>query len=142
MYYPDADRDGYGRSAGAVSSCTKPSGDYAEVGGDCADDDDRVHPSQTTYFAAAYPTPSGGDSFDYDCSGAETPDPAQMAAAPSCGLLSLVDCGGAGYGPTNRTGNGVNAICGSTSVITCKANTLGLLCGPQTESVDAAHRCR
>ncbi|MFH1464755.1 MAG: MopE-related protein [Pseudomonadota bacterium] len=42
-WYPDADRDGYGDDASAMSACQQPSGTVAE-GGDCDDTDAHVHP--------------------------------------------------------------------------------------------------
>ena len=42
-WYPDADGDGYGDEAGAVTSCSPPDG-HVDVSGDCDDDDDTIYP--------------------------------------------------------------------------------------------------
>lgn len=121
-FYPDTDKDTYGRSTGTVTGCAPPpSGNWSTVGGDCDDDDENVHPKQTNYFDAPHSTSGGIHSFDYDCSGAEEGDPSQVGAAPTCTLLA---CSGTGYVPTSRTGPGVNALCGSTVQATCKVGTL------------------
>ena len=43
MYYPDTDGDGFGDEEAGVLSCEAVSG-YVEVGGDCNDEKDTVHP--------------------------------------------------------------------------------------------------
>ncbi|MBI5537237.1 MAG: putative metal-binding motif-containing protein [Deltaproteobacteria bacterium] len=65
-YYPDADKDGFGASAGSVQACTPPAGDWTTNSGDCDDND-----------AARYPgNPEVCDGKDNDCDGA-TPEPGQ-----------------------------------------------------------------
>jgi hypothetical protein len=138
-FYPDADKDTFGRSTGTVIGCAPPAiGNWSTVGGDCDDDDENVHPKQTTYFDNPHSTSGGIHSFDYDCSGAEEGDPSQVGAAPVCSTLSL-GCTGTGYVKTSRTGPGVNALCGSTVQSTCKVNVLA--CNAVLVTV-SAYRCK
>ncbi len=139
-FYPDADGDHYGVTDGAVTACAAPNaGQWSTESGDCDDDDASVHPKQTTYFGEPYTTPAG-DSFDYDCSGAEDPDPALPGAAPACGGLSALGCSGSGYAATNRSGAGKNALCGSKSVTTCTPSAL--TCAASTTATQDGYRCR
>lgn len=69
-YYRDRDGDGYGDPATATTSCQPPPGHVA-LGGDCLDANPNVHPNQISFFSVSYALPSGGESFDYDCSGNE-----------------------------------------------------------------------
>ena len=55
-WYPDADGDGFGDDAGAVTSCTAPP-DHVAVGGDCDDGDAAVYPGATEIC----------DGIDNDC---------------------------------------------------------------------------
>ncbi|MBP6574412.1 MAG: hypothetical protein KA230_08175, partial [Flavobacteriales bacterium] len=57
-YYPDADSDGYGATAGAITACTQPPNTVL-VGGDCADDNAAVNPSAAEIC----------DGLDNDCDG-------------------------------------------------------------------------
>ncbi|MEZ4272777.1 MAG: MopE-related protein [Myxococcota bacterium] len=61
MWYPDADKDGYGTDTGAISACVPPL-NYAPVGGDCNDNNALVHPGALEI---------GGDHQDSDCDGME-----------------------------------------------------------------------
>jgi hypothetical protein len=61
IFYEDDDGDTYGDPSSQTEACTRPAG-YAERGGDCDDDDPRVHPGQTAYFTAP-----GANGWDYDC---------------------------------------------------------------------------
>jgi hypothetical protein len=146
VFFPDDDGDGFGRTSDGVRACEKPPGQWASAGGDCADGEPRAHPAQRIYFPEPYTnSTSDGEepSFDYDCNGYEDSDPRQPGGAPSCGVLSITECGGTGYISGERPGGkeGVNVLCGSRSMFTCKPNTLGLLCGPVHAIVDEALRC-
>jgi hypothetical protein len=143
-WYPDGDGDSYGRSVAAsevVWACPKPRGDWAPRPGDCHDANALVHPGQRSYFGQSYRKPDGTESFDYDCSGNEEGNPSQARGPESCGLLSLTLCAGAGYAPTPRQGQGVDAYCGSTTRATCRpAGLLG--CQTVSEPEDEPYRCR
>src|SRR6185503_5455997 len=73
-YFVDDDNDGVGRNDSTRLSCEHPPGAWAIRGGDCDDANPEVFPGQTQYFARAY-TRGSTESFDYDCSGSEDPDP-------------------------------------------------------------------
>ena len=117
-YYVDGDRDGFGRDDSALWACARPSGSWATRGADCNDADNRVFPGQTAFFASAF-TYAAGDSFDYDCSGGEQPDPAQQGPAPNCADLPVSDCTGAGFASTGRAGATADPTCGSTRLVEC-----------------------
>ena len=139
-WFPDGDGDGFGRSSAQVSTCPAPtSGKWVAKGGDCNDDDPSVFPQQSDYKSSGYAV-SGGVSFDYDCSGQEQPDPAQQGA-PACGSLLVVNCAGSGFANTNRTGAGVNPLCGSKTFVTCSAKD-ALLCEGLSMQVAEGVRCR
>jgi hypothetical protein len=135
-YYRDRDGDGFGDDGEARSFCAVPPG-WAREGGDCNDADDRVFPGQTKYFGAGY-TVQGGQSFDYDCSGGEEPDPGAAAAAPDCPALALLVCAGTGFARTGRQGRGIDPTCGSTAMVTCS----GLLACTATTAMVAPKGCR
>jgi hypothetical protein len=141
VFFPDDDGDGFGRTSDGVRACEKPPGQWASAGGDCADEESRAHPAQRIYFPEPYMNAFEELTFDYDCNGYEDSDPRQPGGAPSCGVISITECGGSGYISTERYGEGVNVLCGSRSMFTCKPNTLGLLCGPVHALVDEAQRC-
>ncbi len=142
VWYGDADGDGYGSVATAIVACSKPAAKgWVSNADDCNDQDARVHPSQTSYFGTPYPGVGGVDSFDYDCSGDEQPDPLQQAAPTGCALLSVGTCGGAGYVATTRTGQGTSALCGSVKKTTCVVAAV-VLCQPVTETVKEPFRCK
>jgi hypothetical protein len=144
VFFPDDDGDGWGRTADAVRACKKPRrGQWSLAGGDCADWEPRANPAQRIYFPEPYTNAFEEATFDYDCNGYEDSDPRQPGGAPQCGVLSVDECGGSGYIATERPGGeeGVNVLCGSRSMFTCKPNTLGLLCGPEHAIVDEALRC-
>jgi len=139
-WFPDGDGDGFGRSSAQVSTCPAPtSGKWVAKGGDCNDDDPSVFPQQSDYKSSGYAV-SGGVSFDYDCSGQEQPDPAQQGA-PACGSLLVVNCAGSGFANTNRTGAGVNPLCGSKTFVTCAVKD-ALLCEGLSMQVAEGVRCR
>jgi hypothetical protein len=140
-WFPDADDDGFGRTAGQVSSCSAPTnGKWAPKGGDCNDNEPHAFPQQNEYLATGYAV-SGGVSFDYDCSGQEQPDPSQLGGAPSCAILALLNCSGSGYANTNRTGPGVNPLCGSKTLVTCVVKD-ALFCEASSIPVSEGVRCR
>ena len=88
-WYPDDDGDGYGRSAGAVLSCTAPPG-YSPSGDDCDD----LGPDAARVYPGAAEVPADG--IDQDCDGAD-----------HCWL----DADGDGFGgPTS--GPGDDRVCG------------------------------
>lgn len=63
-YYRDADGDGYGVSADAITSCSAPDG-YVTNSTDCCDLDAQAHPGSAGW--GIEPTACGG--FDYNCDG-------------------------------------------------------------------------
>jgi hypothetical protein len=137
-YYADGDRDGFGRDDSTLWACTRPGGSWATRGGDCHDADDRVFPGQITFFETGYAR-ANGDSFDYDCSGSEQPDPAQEGPAPNCAGLAVPDCSGSGFDSTGRSGPLIDPVCGSTSLVECTPALL--VCGTRT-STTQPKRCR
>jgi hypothetical protein len=142
FWYPDGDEDGYGRSAEAVQSCGKPlGGTWAQLGGDCKDNDRNVRPGGTSYFGTAYRAADGNDSYDYDCSGAEEGNPRQLALPNGCdGILDILNCSGTGYMREVRTGTGVNPVCGSTKVGTCTPMLLS--CTTAMETNRPPYECK
>lgn len=76
----DCDGDGY-RASGLTCG-----------GNDCDDEDARVHPGQTQYFADRSANAHVG--YDYNCNGTLERDPAQGATALSCLDLDLLNCAG------------------------------------------------
>jgi hypothetical protein len=123
-YFADDDRDGFGRADSVHFGCAPPSSAWATVGGDCDDANAEVFPGQMDYFGVPYASRKA-DSFDYDCSGSEDPDPASAPRAPDCTALGALDCRGSGFASTGRTGNGVNPICGSRQRVECASALLG-----------------
>jgi len=118
----DDDQDGFGRSSGEVKACSAPtSGKWARNGGDCNDDNPTVFPMNPQYYSDGYTTAGNALSFDYDCSGQEEEDPGARGAAPTCSSLS---CSGSGFRDTGRTGTGINALCGSKTLVTCSGSLL------------------
>ncbi len=146
LWYPDKDKDGYGDdSVSPQPGCQPPdsSGEWAWQVGDCQDRDARVHPEQMDHFGDAYRTPSGADSFDYDCSKVEDGSGGQKESTGNCGLLGLTACDqGSGYEPTARSGVGVNQYCGSKTNIVCSAALLGLVCEQKAEPIGEPYRCK
>lgn len=138
-WYPDNDGDLYGRSSGKLLSCEAPTtGKWVTAPGDCNDDNQLVFPAAPAYMATSFTPPQGGSSFDYDCSGVEEEDPTQLGPAPACN--NALACSGAGFQPTSRTGTGVNPLCGSTTLVTCKKS--GLTCTAVVTQVTDGVRCR
>jgi hypothetical protein len=137
-YYADDDQDGFGRTDSVRFACALPSEAWAPLDGDCDDANPDVFPGQTSYFGVPYSSPHG-ESFDYDCSGSEDPDPAAGGRAPDCAALGALDCRGSGLAGTGRTGSGVNPLCGSKQKIECV--TALLACAPTTSNASPA-KCR
>jgi hypothetical protein len=86
---------GSGGSGSCVTPCDCDGDGYlsdsmACGGNDCDDEDNRVHPGQTQYFAERSPNDRVG--FDYDCSGTLDRDPLQGSTALSCLDLDLLAC--------------------------------------------------
>jgi hypothetical protein len=139
-WYADEDGDGYGTTE-STYTCPKPPGRWALVSGDCDDNQAEVHPQQPKYFGAPYKKPDNTDSFDYDCSGLEEPNPSLTLAPEDCGLLKLALCGSySGYETNNRVGPGINAWCGSTTIRVCAP--MLLLCQTSERSGEPPFSCR
>jgi hypothetical protein len=139
-WYQDEDADGYGSTV-SVTACPKPAGRWVLADGDCNDQDARVNPGQTKYFGAPYLQSDNTDSFDYDCSGVEEPNPDLTVAPEDCGPLKLALCGTAtGYETNNRLGLGINPWCGSTTVRVCVPSLL--LCTTTEHTGQQPFACR
>lgn len=126
-YYRDKDGDGVGGTTKQMA-CTPPGNEWVTTTGDCDDEDPDVHPGQTTYFPAPYQRPNGTFSFDYDCSTAEDQRPPARHLAGTCQLaVGGAGCIGDGYIPqsTNRSGPGVDPLCGPVQKQTCVLKTTG-----------------
>ena len=154
LFYRDRDGDQFGVTSEHVLACTAPpvdaAGAWVTDPGDCRDDLPNVKPFKAgspnppQYSSAGYPDPVRplGISFDFDCNGVETADPsnAYPAGPPQCSLLSLAQCSGGGYytAVPARSGAGVNAYCGSTTVRICAGT---VTCGSQ-DVTTSPFRCR
>ena len=148
-WYLDVDQDGYGSdTAKTVVSCTQPQGHYVKIGGDCNDNESKVHPQLTQqevrFFGTPYRARNGTDSYDYDCSGVETGDPSQPKAG-ACVWLSVVgNCAEAGNGYVAETGGGQtssNPFCGSQKLQTCTKTSVVGTCATTTTDAPAPYRC-
>lgn len=123
-WYQDEDADGYGTDI-SISACGTPSGRWSLVEGDCDDTLADVHPTQQKYFGVPYEKSDGTESFDYDCSGSEEPNPSLTLAREDCGLLKVALCSDeSGYVTNYRSGPGIYEWCGSTVVRTCVPSAL------------------
>jgi hypothetical protein len=149
-FYRDEDGDGFGGNQ-IVTSCASPGDPWTTLGGDCRDDLQSVKPFRTgwpnppQYSGTGYAdsTKPQGLSFDYDCTGAETPDPSNAyGAVPNCG--GLLNCDGAGYLPLDpaRTGPGIDPRCGSTTLQRCNGKLLGACALLPPENTSVPYRCR
>jgi hypothetical protein len=136
-YFVDEDGDGFGRGGDTRRACVAPDSGWAAVAGDCDDGNVDVFPGQSRYFGGGYTGPEG-ESYDYDCSGSEDPDPDALGPAPDCPALGVFECDGQGYAATGRSGDGVNPICGSVRKTECAAGLLG--CGALPSDSEPA-RC-
>lgn len=129
ILFRDLDGDTYGSDAEGdqILGCA-PTPGYATRGGDCLDavptPENRanlVSPGALDFFGVGYPT-AAGESFDYDCSESEDVDPLQATRTeiPDCSQATFPTCFSlSGYVPTERTGSGINAICGSEVLMLC-----------------------
>jgi hypothetical protein len=145
-WYNDMDGDGIGRYETEVVACPRPEGGpWVRKYGDCNDGDANVHPGQTAYFGKPFTLASGAESFDYDCSGAEEPNPGQ-ARIEACGpLANLGLCDKVtGYASGSRFGPGIDKFCGSTTLILCDAILLDVLVCTfiANDVTDEPFRCR
>ena len=100
-YFADDDKDGVGRGDTTRWACTPPAGAWATRGNDCDDSNPAVFPGQTRYFEAGFARGSN-ESFDYDCSGSEDPDPALPGRAPDCTALGVTNYNGSGSPPRDE----------------------------------------
>jgi hypothetical protein len=124
-WYQDDDGDGYGTDT-STFACPAPAGNWVLESGDCDDTREEVHPGQQKFFGVPYQKADATDSFDYDCSAKEEPNPTLAIAPEGCGLLGTLGCGmDSGYAENNRAGPGINEWCGSTVVRGCKAKPVG-----------------
>jgi hypothetical protein len=154
--FRDRDGDGYGSDApGDVTFKCPPLEGYVSQGGDCFDAAldagdlaAKVHPGQFEFFAEGYPRPGqpGEVSFDYDCSRSEEADPNneyRVAPGDCSGAAPPNVCGSfVGMVPssTDRSGAGINPLCGSTTLRTCDA--MNAQCVPQLVEVpEGQFRC-
>jgi hypothetical protein len=151
LFFRDRDGDGYGSDAEGESELRCPAEGWAARGGDCFDADPsveihaaEVHPGQTAFFSEGYPRQGqpGEVSFDYDCVRGEEADPSSRAAPlGDCSSATPPSCGTfAGTVRSERSGPGVNALCGSGLVQVC--NQIGAdQCQPQVLAAPDAFRC-
>jgi hypothetical protein len=122
-------------------ACLAPAGQWAILSGDCDDANMEVNPGQRKFFGVPYQKADATDSFDYDCSGEEEPNPTLTLAPEDCGLLMLALCGdAAGYVTNNRVGPGINAWCGSTIVRACVP--MVLVCDTSERRDEPPFSCR
>lgn len=129
-WYPDEDGDGFGRPTGALQTCTPPAGKWSQNDDDCSDEEKNAYPGQTAFFGEPYATGNGNNSFDYDCNGSEEGNAGQSALTDGCGgLLGLLCSNASGYSPTNRTGAGLNSMCGSGILVRCQVSGLACVAG-------------
>ncbi len=133
-FFDDADGDGYGTTE--QKACAKAP-KLADSPGDCDDTDSRAHPGQTARFGAPRLVDDGKGgkrpSFDFDCDGVESRDPAVAVqptplVCPSDGGVSVgVPAGG-------RAGAGVDPYCGERYRTACVLTVSGFCaCQPLAE---------
>ncbi len=143
-YYRDADGDGYGNAAAAVTVCgANPPSGYVTNSADCCDSDSRANPGvpSTSWFTSA----NNCGTFDYNCDGAATkeyPNVATNCTNPTgttCTVQQL-DClpGSAGWGstvpPCGASGNWAQGDC---QTFGCCANTCGGCCAADCLALNA-----
>jgi hypothetical protein len=110
-----------GIGAGGQGGCPDADGDgFADAacgGSDCADEDDRAFPGQTSFFNTPIvgATVPGTLPYDFSCDGLELKDQSQILAA--CGGA----CNLAGYGAASVCGSDVGyLVCFKPSLLECK----------------------
>ena len=102
-YYADADGDGYGDPATAVTSCAQPSG-YISQGGDCDDSDASINPGAEEIC---------GDGIDQNCDGNDEECTCPCFDEEDLELVAWTPRDCAGWGPCLiTTGNIVDNSCG------------------------------
>jgi hypothetical protein len=124
-YFPDEDGDGFGASHAGTARCPEDTTGYVLQGGDCDDGNAAVRPD-AAYQADAYRR-GRGTSFDYDCDGVETVDPAMGALLGSCDAARCVP----GYVATAAQ----NPLCGSRERFDCSRPGCARVAAPEV-------RCR
>lgn len=112
----DRDSDGFGPGAGC--------------GRDCHDQNPAVFPGQPKWFVAAYQTPAGVRSWDYDCDGAMTPHFTVTGSCTKNGSECILRDGWAGEPPA--CGGGDFWIMGC----------VGGACRPELSLTPRAQECR
>lgn len=144
--YRDRDGDSFGAGEAFVG-CVQPG--WVDNDADCGDDEPLAHPGQEGFFGDGFDDPSkpGIKSFDYDCSGVEEVDPENSPATgePRCDEIGdLLACMGDGYMPdVDRTGEGINPLCGSRIRRRCVVQTLLGCTGSDSRlASEDAFRCR
>jgi hypothetical protein len=146
LLYPDTDGDGVGLTSAGAVRCPEPG--WVGQAGDCRDDQERVFLGQGEFSALPFPDPTKpeGNSFDFDCSGSEQPDPGNSDPDPPPEDCTLrVPCNGRGYLPAMpaRSGPGVEPRCGSNRLRRCVATAI-VDCAPEDVllAAELAFRCR
>jgi len=122
LCFADRDGDGFAAAGGAaLVACSCPTGTTSKsptVTVDCNDEDPRVHPGATMFYAAPYCVPGTScsvKSWDYNCNGAVEEQYGVLTACPS-------GCTGAGYAAETE--------CGVTATVTQCVKEL--LCNKKT----------
>jgi hypothetical protein len=144
MWCRDSDGDGHGDPAETQQTCDAPGSDWVTSCDDCHDDNADVHPGVTGCHGVAYTASDGvTKSFDYDCSGEETPCQALARATGNCMLnLASISCTGSGYlpNPDREAESTQDDYCGSTRYRVCNvAPAVGCLPTEQTDSAVPCH---
>jgi hypothetical protein len=150
--FSDRDGDTYGSNAAGdrIEACSPMPG-YATRSGDCLDvvptPENRanfVNPGVLDFFGIGYPSPTG-ESFDYDCNEREDVNPLQSTRTevPDCSQATFPGCTARpGYVPTERTGAGINPLCGSRLVALCNPTGEDECIAQRLPTTDNPLRCR
>ncbi len=108
--YRDSDGDSFGDTGMSMGACFCPAGWVEATLPDCHDGDGSVYPMQSGWFDDAYTDPSGRDTFDYDCDGAETQRWTVAKGGPCSSLASSGSrCNGQGWATATPPACGVEA---------------------------------
>jgi len=98
VWYPDADRDGFGTTTGAVTACLSPGSGYVATAGDCDDACATCRPG--------FPVELCMDSHDNNCNGAVD------EAGCACDVLPVAGSAGVyTYCPSALSFDGARAFC-------------------------------